>query len=87
MTKEDVDNYAKELIKSADKLIKFSKEIPDNVKIEYDDDEDVYSISEYDNNGNQIHYKGSNGFEYWKKYDSNGQLIYSKNNKGYEKWY
>ena len=84
MTKEDIVNYAKELIKSADKLIKFSNEIPDNIKIEYDDNEDVYSISEYDNNGNQIHFKDSAGYETWREYDNNGKLIHSKDSDGYE---
>ena len=69
------------------RLSNFSKEIPDNVKIEYDDDEDVYSISEYDSNGNEIHYKDSKGYEIWREYDSNGMLIHSKNNKGYKNWY
>lgn len=47
---------------------------------------EVLSISEYDNNGNLIHYKNSNGYEYWKEYDSNGNLIHSKYSDGYEEW-
>ena len=48
---------------------------------------EVLSISEYDNNGNLIHYKNSNGYEYWKEYDSNGNSIHFKNSNSYEKWY
>ena len=47
---------------------------------------EVLSISEYDNNENLIHYKNSNGYEYWKEYDSNGNLIHSKDSDGYESW-
>ena len=47
---------------------------------------EVLSISEYDNNGNLIHYKNSNGYEYWKEYDSNGNLIHSKDSDGKEEW-
>ena len=47
---------------------------------------EVLSISEYDNNGNLIHSKNSNGYEYWKEYDSNGNLIHSKDSDGYESW-
>ena len=48
---------------------------------------EVLSISEYDNNGNLIHSKDSNGSEGWYKYDSNGNLIHSQNSHGLEKWY
>ena len=48
---------------------------------------EVYSISEYDNNGNLIHFKSSDFVEYWKEYDSNGKLIHSKDSDGDEKWY
>ena len=47
---------------------------------------EVLSISEYDNNGNLIHYKNSDGNEEWKEYDSNGNLIHYKNSNGYEYW-
>jgi len=36
----------------------------------------------YDENGNLIHYKDSNGFEVWYKYDENGNLIHFKNSNG-----
>ena len=39
---------------------------------------EVLSISEYDNNGNLIHYKNSDGKEEWNEYDNNGNLIHSK---------
>lgn len=47
---------------------------------------EVYSVIEYDRNGNLIHYKNSNGYEYWKEYDSNGNLIHYKNSDGKEEW-
>ena len=48
---------------------------------------EVLSISEYDNNENLIHFKDSDGYEYWKEYDSNGNLIHYKDSDGDEKWY
>lgn len=45
-----------------------------------------YPIIEKDANGNEIHFKDSNGFEYWKTYDDNGNMIHFKNSKGYESW-
>ena len=48
---------------------------------------EVYSVIEYDSNGNEIHSKYSNGEEYWYEYDRNGNKIHSKDNKGYEEWY
>ena len=30
----------------------------------------------YDANGNEIHYKDPDGFEYWKEYDANGNCIH-----------
>ena len=47
---------------------------------------EVLSISEYDNNGNLIHYKNSDVVEYWKEYDSNGNLIHSKYSYSWEEW-
>ena len=47
---------------------------------------EVLSISEYDNNENLIHFKDSDGYEYWKEYDSNGNLIHYKNSDGKEEW-
>lgn len=43
-----------------------------------------------DSKGNEIHYKGYNGYgyeyEYWKEYDSNNNMIYYKTSNGYECW-
>ena len=47
---------------------------------------EVYSISEYDNNGNLIHSKNSDFVECWKEYDSNGNLIHSKYSYSCEEW-
>ena len=48
---------------------------------------EVLSISEYDSNGNLIHFKDSDGYEYWKEYDSNGNEIHYKTSNGKEEWY
>ena len=45
------------------------------------------NLYEYDSNGNEIHFKNSNGYEWWYDYDSNGKLIHYKNSNGYETWY
>jgi len=45
------------------------------------------SFNEYDSNNNLIHYKDSNGYEFWNEYDSNNNLIHRKNSNGYEYWY
>ena len=45
------------------------------------------NISVFNSNGNMIHYKDSNGYEFWKEYDSNGNMIHYKNSNGYEFWY
>ena len=38
----------------------------------------------YDNNGNCIHYKNSDGYESWREYDTNGNLIHYKDSNGNE---
>jgi YD repeat-containing protein len=43
-------------------------------------------IREYDSKGKLIHYRGSNGFEYWYEYDTNGNEIHYRNSGGYETW-
>ena len=48
---------------------------------------EVYSVIEYDSNGNWIHYKDNKGNEKWYEYDSNGNKIHSKDSDGYEEWY
>ena len=45
------------------------------------------NLYEYDSNGNEIHYKNSNGYEYWYDYDSKGNLIHYKNSNRCETWY
>ena len=47
----------------------------------------VYSITEYDSNGNKIHFKNSRDYENWCEYDSNGNKIHYKNNNSKEEWY
>ena len=45
------------------------------------------TIREYDTNGNEIHYKDSNGYETWREYDANNNVIHYKNSDGFEEWY
>ena len=35
-------------------------------------------IREYDNNGNVIHYRTSDGYEVWCEYDNNGNVFTEK---------
>ena len=44
-------------------------------------------IKEYDNNGNLIYRKFSDGFECWRKYDNNKNCIYYKDSDGFESEY
>jgi YD repeat-containing protein len=44
-------------------------------------------IYEYDSNGNEIHYKDNDGYEWWCEYDSNGKLIHFKTSDGVEYWH
>ena len=39
-------------------------------------------MEEFDSNGNIIHYKRSDGYEYWKEYDSNNNCIHYKKSSG-----
>ena len=41
---------------------------------------------EYDDKGNEIHYKDSKGYEEWNEYDDKGDMIRYKNSNGYEWW-
>ena len=41
---------------------------------------------DYDDKGNNIHWRDDAGHEVWNKYDDEGNLIYSKNNSGCEEW-
>ena len=44
------------------------------------------NLYEYDSKGNEIHYKNSNGYEWWYEYDSNGKVIHFKDSNGDETW-
>ena len=44
------------------------------------------SVYKYDENGNIIYHKSSDGNEYWHEYDSNGNEIHFKDNHGDEEW-
>ena len=44
------------------------------------------SWREYDENGNEIHFKDSAGSESWSEYDKNGNKIHYKDSNGYERW-
>jgi YD repeat-containing protein len=44
------------------------------------------TIKEYDNNGNLIHFRNSDGYEFWREYDTNGNEIHSRDSDGYEDW-
>ena len=45
------------------------------------------NLHEFDSNGKEIHFKDSDGFEYWREYDSHENLIHFKDSNGYEEWY
>ena len=44
-------------------------------------------IKEYDEKGNEIHYRNSTGFEWWMEYDEKGNEIHTRNSNGYEWWW
>lgn len=43
--------------------------------------------SDYDKNGNEIHWKRDDGLEQWNDYDKDNNLIHDKDNEGNEYWY
>ena len=43
-------------------------------------------IKEYDKKGNLIHYRGSNGYEWWREVDEKGNEIHYRDSNGYEYW-
>ena len=45
------------------------------------------NVTVYDERGNEIHYKGSNGFEYWREYDDKGNMIHHKDHTRWEQWF
>jgi YD repeat-containing protein len=77
---EDLGNTITDKDKSVTNKFKVIRVIP---KEEYTFD---IPIEEYDANNNLIHYKDSNGLEYWQEYDSNNNLIHYKNSYGSEEW-
>lgn len=42
------------------------------------------TITKYDENGNCIHYKSSNGYEEWYEYNMNNNIIHYKDSEGIE---
>ena len=40
--------------------------------------------NKFDDNGNRIYFKDSNGYEEWYNYDFNNHLIHTKDSNGYE---
>jgi len=43
-------------------------------------------ITEYDENNNLIHYRDTDGYEWWSEYDENNNEIHTQNSNGYEVW-
>ena len=57
------------------------------LRVYYEDADGNIEISEYDENGNEIHVKwyrpqSKDWFEYWNTYDENGNVIHSKDTDG-----
>ena len=76
--------------------MKLTKKIIDGIEVYFENGIEKYEHCEdsdgngwwreYNNKGNEIHYKTSSGYEMWKKYDSRGNIIYSKDSNGTEEW-
>lgn len=47
----------------------------------------IGECADYDSKGNMIHYKDSEGCEFWYEYDTKGNNIHEMNSKGAEMWY
>ncbi len=73
-----------EKLKPSDVVSLFSA-LSEDIKERYKDPNENEVWSEYDTNGNLIHYN-SDGYEEWKEYDTNGNLIHYKKHNGYEEW-
>jgi YD repeat-containing protein len=43
-------------------------------------------VCTYNSKGKLIHYRNSDGREWWHEYDSNGKCIHSRESNGYEWW-
>ena len=41
-------------------------------------------MKQFDDDGNLIHYRDSNGYEVWREYNDSGQEIHSRDSSGYE---
>ena len=50
-------------------------------------DNGMPEIKEYDNRGNEIHYRDSDGYEVWWEYDKNNNVIHYRTCDGYEVWW
>ena len=48
---------------------------------------ELYSVTEYDEKGNEIYWQDADGYEDWYEYDKNGNEIHYKSFSGYEQWY
>ena len=46
----------------------------------------IFQRTKFDERGNIIYYKTSNGFEVWRKFDKNNNMIYYKDSDGTECW-
>ena len=47
----------------------------------------IFSITDYDDNCNEIHYKNAYDEEWWYEYDAKGNRIYGKNSYGEDEWH
>ena len=43
-------------------------------------------VYKYDEKGNKIYLRSTNGYEMWWEYDANGKMIHHKSNRGFEEW-
>ena len=46
----------------------------------------AHEIHEYDAAGHEVHYKNSNGKEWWREYDANGNEVHYRDTEGMEEW-
>ena len=47
-------------------------------------DNGMPEIKEYDNRGNEIHFRDSDGYESWHEYDANNNMIHLRISNGKE---
>ena len=68
--------------KSVTNKLKVLRVVPSE---EYEDlVKDSESLYEYDEFGNEVHFKDSSGYEEWKEYDKSGNVIHYKDSNGFE---